>query len=229
MVGVSPPPSSVLGPSPATRDGRLSSLRSAYRPRLSQPVSLVLDIGQGAGLAGASGVRPFLPPLLAGALARADAGIDFDGSGWQFLESPAFLLAVVALAIAAYGAERSAANRRAVAAASALLAATLGALLFAGALAAGGHAAAPGIAAGIVCAVLALAAVGGLLDRAAVRLDRGSAGLLVVYADAAALALAALAIFVPPATFLALAAFALLLVRGRRAEGRKYAGLRILR
>ena len=50
------------------------------------PMSLFLDIGQGAGLAGATGVRPFLPPLLAGALAREDAGIDFDGTDWSFLE-----------------------------------------------------------------------------------------------------------------------------------------------
>src|SRR3712207_6918237 len=39
-------------------------------------VSLATDIGQGAGLASASGVRPFLPPLLAGALARGDIGVD---------------------------------------------------------------------------------------------------------------------------------------------------------
>ena len=31
---------------------------------------------------------PFLPPLLAGALARGDVGIDFDGTDWSFLESP---------------------------------------------------------------------------------------------------------------------------------------------
>ena len=103
-------------------------------------MSLVLDIGQGAGLAGATGVRPFLPPLLAGALARGDIGIDFDGTGWQFLESPGFLLVVLALAVISYGAERSGANRRAMAIGTAVLAAVLGALLFAGSLAEGGDA-----------------------------------------------------------------------------------------
>ena len=63
---------------------------------------------------------------------EADAGIDFDGSGWQFLESPGFLLAVVALAAASYGAERSGANKQMVARATAVAAVVLGALLFAG-------------------------------------------------------------------------------------------------
>src|SRR2546423_15388106 len=65
-------------------------------------MSLFLDIGQGAGLASASGVRPFLPPLLAGALARGDIGLDFDGTGYHFLEAPGFLLAVLPLAVVAY-------------------------------------------------------------------------------------------------------------------------------
>jgi hypothetical protein len=192
-------------------------------------MSLFLDIGQGAGLAGSAGVRPFLPPLLAGALARGDLGIDFDGTGWAFLESPGFLLAVLALAVASYVAERSGANRRAVAAGSALVAVVLGALLFAGSLAEGGHSALPGIVAGAACALLAYVAIGGLLVRVARRLDDAAARLLTVYADLTALLLAALSIFLPPLAFLALAAFVVLLIRSRREKGRKYAGLRILR
>jgi hypothetical protein len=72
-------------------------------------------------------------------------------------------------------------------------------------------------------------AVGGLLERARGRLDPGAASLLPLYADGAAILLATLAVFAEPAGFLALAAFVFLLVGGRREEGRKYAGLRILR
>ena len=57
---------------------------------------------QGAGLASATGVRPYLPPLLAGALARGDIGIDFDGTDFGFLESTAFLAAVLVLAVVAF-------------------------------------------------------------------------------------------------------------------------------
>jgi hypothetical protein len=192
-------------------------------------VSLVLDIGQGAGLGGASGVRPFLPPLLAGAMARGDLAIDFDGSGWEFLESPGFLLAIFALALLWYGAERSGTNRAALGVAAPLLGAALGALLFAGSLAEGGREAWPGLIGGALCAALAFAAVAPLLDRARGRLDAGAAGLLSLYAEGAALALAAIAILLPPVSFLALAAFLLLLAKGRREGDRKYAGLRVLR
>jgi hypothetical protein len=105
----------------------------------------------------------------------------------------------------------------------------LGALLFGGSLAAEGHSAVPGVVAGAAVALLAYVAVGGLLDRAARRVDEGAAGLLTVYADAGALALAALAIFAEPVAYVAVAAFVLLLVRGRQQGERKYAGLRILR
>jgi hypothetical protein len=192
-------------------------------------MSLYMDIGQGAGLAGATGVRPFLPALLTGAMARGDAAIDFDGSGWQFLESPGYLLAVFVAALLWYGAERSGANaawRRPVALA---LGIAFGAVLFAGSLAAGGNDAWPGLVAGPLCALLAHASLGGLFERAAGRLEEGAGNLLALYAEGAALGLALVAILFPPLAFLALAGFLLLLVRGRREEDRKYAGLRILR
>jgi hypothetical protein len=198
-------------------------------------MSLFLDIGTGAGLAGGTGVRPFLPPLLAGALARGDVGIDFDDTDWSFLESPGFLLAVLALAVIAYLAERSAADRSPpgargpLAIAAGVLGLVLGAFLFAGAMADGGEQSWIGLVAGPVCAALGWFAVGGLLERARRRLEGGAAALVGVYAEVAALVITALAIFLPPVSYLVLAAFVVLLLGGRRREGEKYAGLRVLR
>ena len=194
-----------------------------------------MDIGTGAGLASATGVRPYLPPLLTGALARSDTGIDFSGTDWSFLESPVFLGAVLLVGLAAYGLERSEAGasgsqgRRPVVIFSGIVGVVLGALLFAGALADGGEASWIGLVAGPLCAALGWLAIGGLVERARTRLDSGAAALITVYADIAALALAALAIFVPPLSFLALIGFVVLLAGGRRREGEKYDGLRILR
>jgi hypothetical protein len=198
-------------------------------------MSVFMDIGTGAGLAGATGVRPYLPPLLTGALARSDTGIDFSGTDWSFLESPVFLGAVLLVGLAAYGLERSEAGasgsqgRRPVVIFSGIVGVVLGALLFAGALADGGEASWIGLVAGPLCAALGWLAIGGLVERARTRLDSGAAALITVYADIAALVLAALAIFVPPLSFLALIGFVVLLAGGRRREGEKYAGLRVLR
>jgi Domain of unknown function (DUF4126) len=192
-------------------------------------MSAFLDTTTGMGLAGSTGVRPYLPPLLAGALARSDTGIDFDGTDWHFMESTGFLAAVLALAVIMYVVERSGPNRRAVEVFSGTMGLVLGAMLFAGALADGGSASWPGLIAGAVCAALGWRAVGNLLERTRARLDTGAAALLTVYADVVALALAAIAIFVPPVSILAILAFIVLLAGGRRREGEKYAGLRVLR
>ena len=215
----------------------LTSRAAGYRP-FDAAMSLFLDISTGAGLASAGGVRPYLPPLLAGGLARGDIAIDFDGTDFSFLESTAFLAAVVVAGVAAFLLERSAANRRRVGERggrspedllAGALALVLGALLFAGALADGGHPVWVGLVFGPLCAALGWVAVGGLVERVRNRLEPDQAALLTAYADLAALLLAAIAAFVPPLSLLAIPAFVVLLAGGRRREGRKYAGLRILR
>src|SRR5688500_20344300 len=59
-------------------------------------MDFVFDLMQGAGLAAAIGIRPLLPVLLAGALASADLGLDFEGTAFAFLEEGWFLLLVTA-------------------------------------------------------------------------------------------------------------------------------------
>ena len=187
-------------------------------------MSLLLDIGQGSGLASASGVRPFIPPVLAGSLGRADLGVNFSGGDFAFLESIPFIAAMVVLAIAAYVV-------RMPPPVLAACAVSLGALLFAGSLTEGGRDGWIGLPLGAACAALALYASAGFFARARARLDSGGSGsgLLSAYGDLIALALAAISVALPPLAFVAVAAFILLLVRGRSAEERKYEGLRILR
>ena len=106
----------------------------------------------------------------------------------------------------------------------------LGALLFAGVLAAADRSAIPGLMAGA-----AVRAAGATPRWAACWSEPGGGstparrGCSPSTRTLAALVLAAVAIFVEPVAYLALAAFVLLLVRGREQGERKYAGLRILR
>jgi hypothetical protein len=203
-------------------------------------MSAFIDFSTGAGLASSTGVRPYLPALLAGALARGDIGIDFGGTNFDFLESTAFLGVLVVIAAAAFLLERADAHRRGadpdaragrgpVEIAAGAMGVVLGALLFGGALADGGYATLAGILLGPVCAALGWFAVGGLIERVRARIERDQAALLTAYADAAALFLAAIAIFVPPLALLGIPVFIVLLLGGRRRDGEKYAGLRILR
>jgi len=196
-------------------------------------VTLFLDICLGIGLALAVGLRPFLPALLVGALASGDVGIDFDHTDVAFVEDPLFLLALVLGVVALVTAERRLGPERVerspyggVLAVSALI---LGALLFGGALADDGYALVPGLAGGVACAALALAAARSLFQRTRARLDPDAARALPLYGEAAALVLAGLAVLAPPVSLPALAFLAWLLLGQRRRGERKYAGLRILR
>jgi hypothetical protein len=183
---------------------------------------MFFDIGQGTGLASASGVRPFLPPILAGALGRADLGVNFSGGDFAFLESIPFIAALAVLAIASHVFEFPPPLLPAAAIG-------LGAVLFAGSLTEGGRDGWIGLPLGAACAAVAWYASAGFFARARARLGPEGSGFLEAYADLVALSIAFVSIVIPPLAFGALAAFVLLLFRGRAADERKYEGLRILR
>jgi hypothetical protein len=196
-------------------------------------VHLVFDIFQGIGMAGAVGIRPFLPSLAVGALAAGGIQIDFAHTDFSFLQSAPFLLGMavgaVLLAMIEWrlGAERAQPGPLALIVAIASLA--LGALLFAGSLCRGGYAIWPGLVGGVICAAVGVLATRPLLARVRARLDQESRGALPLFVEAAALVAAVLSVLLPPVGVIVLALLLWLLIAGRGAGEQKYAGLRILR
>jgi hypothetical protein len=195
-------------------------------------VHLFLDICQGIGLACAVGIRPFLPALLACALAAGNVGVDFQHTDFSFLEQPWFLLVLVVGAVALVIVERrfgaESVERPPVGYVVLASAVALGILLFAGSLADRGEATWPAIF-GAACAILSYVAIRSLLARTRSRLDAAAAVALSAYAEATALVAALLSVVLPPLGLVVLVLLATLAVTGRRREGQKYAGLRILR
>jgi hypothetical protein len=191
-------------------------------------------IGLGLGLAGACGLRPYLPALLAGALGSSGAlAVGFGHGDFRFLQSTWWLLALAAVLVAAYLLQLRVGPERFDAIASGAIAAhaiALGALLFAGTLAAHGDAWWPGLLAGAGVAGLARRAAGPVIAGARARLpDRAAREALTLYLDAASLLLAAVVALAHPLGYLTTALFALFLARSRARAGEKHAGLRILR
>jgi hypothetical protein len=165
-------------------------------------------------------------------MARGDLGVDFDGTDYEFLESIPFLTGLLLINVVGVLSDRFA-PRRAVVWPLVAVSIVLGALLFAGSLAEQDYASAPGLAAGAACVLLAFAAaqafLGGARARLAARGEDESADYLNYFADGAAVALAALAVLVPPVSYVALAFCAWILIERRRRGARKYEGLRVLR
>ncbi len=193
-------------------------------------MQLLIDILQGAGLAGAAGMRPILPALVAGALATADVGIDYEGTPFAFMESSLWLLVITVVLLVAFAlARRIDMTAGPIDAAMQGVSIGIGALLFAATLADNTDMWWPGLLAGGLCAALANAATRSLVGRVRVRLDSEARGALPVYLEGTAVLLAGLSVVVAPISVLALGFFAFMLRGGRRREGEKYAGLRILR
>jgi len=194
-------------------------------------MDFALDLLQGVGIAAAIGIRPFLPVLLAGALAAANLGVDFSGTDFAFLEEWPFLLAVLLVVGGIeYGVRRRGADEPpALVYGLAAVAVVLGALLAAGSLADRGHSIIPGVVLGAAAALLGFLAARSLFGRVRRRLDSEAAGALPIYAEGAALAAAGLSILFPPLALLVVGGLGWMLSGGRRREGEKYAGLRVLK
>jgi Domain of unknown function (DUF4126) len=193
---------------------------------------LLFDIFTGLGVAAAVGIRPFLPALVVGGLAAGSVQIHFKHTSLSFLQSWPFLLAVVIAGLVIVVAERRFGftdERRPMLALLGVISAGLGALLFAGSLARGHYTWWPGLIGGALCAGIGMLATYPLFARVRARLDREAAAALPLYAEAIAILLAALSVVAPPAGLIGLLALGWLLTAGRRREGQKYAGLRILR
>jgi hypothetical protein len=193
---------------------------------------MFLDICQGLGLGAASGIRPFLPAILVGIFATADAGVDFEGTGFNFLESPIWIAAMAVLLVLSFVLARRD-QPGAVDQAVAFISGIVGALLFAGSLADHGRESAGwvtlGVLAGAAAAWIGNAVVRDLGGRTAKRLDAQARRALPLWFEGVALLLAALSVALPPVSLVAVPLLVWLLVGGRRREGGKYAGLRILR
>jgi hypothetical protein len=192
-------------------------------------MDLFLAISQGIGTSLAAGVRALLVPLFVGAMARADAVVDFEHTGFEFLESIWWLALLLALVVAAFALDRS--DVEIPDGVWAVVAMGLGGLLFAGVLEDEGYFGTAGLVPGIVCALLgflaARAFLGGAADRLAARGE--SAGTIRTLGDLGAIVLAALALLVPPISYVAVAFCLYVLAARRRRAGEKYEGLRILR
>src|SRR5918998_1989721 len=150
-------------------------------------MDLLLDLLQGAGIAAAIGIRPFLPILLVGALAAGDLGIDFDGTDLVFLEqAPALAIVLVLLAISTYAVRRAGPEAPELPPWAYILgtfAVAMGMLEAAGSLADRDHPIVPGLILGTLCAFLGYAASRDLLARTRKRLDPDAASALTLYAE----------------------------------------------
>jgi uncharacterized membrane protein len=195
-------------------------------------MKLVLDILQGLGVASATGLRPFLPAILTGALATADLGVDFDGTSFAFLESPIWLLVLVIALVASIFVRKVLETPRGDAALAGI-GIGLGALLCAASIDDRHSTWWYGLIAGGAIALLASTVSRSLFGRVRARFasagDASAAAALPFYGEVAGAVVAGASILFPPLAIVAIGFLIALLVTGRRRSDQKYAGLRILR
>lgn len=212
-------------------------------------MDLFLAICQGLGLALAIGIGGAIAALFVSMMGSLEAGIDPDGTDFGFITATWFLGALLALSVLTVLARGREAARLPVVA----LLAAAGAVAAAASLAEQGETAWPGLILGAVAAGLAAFVATDVLDGALRRAQSAGAGkggvsrdappgaetpetpeadaanVLIVGFAVAGVALAALALFLPPVSLLAAIALVAVALGRRRKAGEKYEGLRILR
>ncbi len=195
-------------------------------------MDLFYGICQGLGLALAIGIGGALAALFASMMGSFEAGFHPDGTDFSFITATWFLIALLALVVLTVIARGREVARYPLVA----LLAAAGAIAFAASLAEEGETAWPGLIAGAIATALAALVASDILD-GAIRRARGSrseaagdaANTLIITFAVAGIVLAALALYLPPASIVAAIALAALALGRRRKAGEKYEGLRILR
>ena len=195
-------------------------------------MDLFLAICQGLGLALAIGIGSALAALFVSVMGSLEAGFNPDGTDYEFLGATWFLIALLALVVLAMLARGREAARYPLVA----LLAAAGAIAFAASLAEEGETAWPGLVAGAIVTALAAVVAMDILDGAIARAKAAgteeaddAANTLIIGFAFGGMAIAALALYVPPVSLVVAATLAALVLGRRRKAGEKYEGLRILR
>ena len=192
-----------------------------------------MAICQGLGLALAVGIGGPLVGLFIAAMGAMEAGINPEGSSFEFLTDTWFLVLLIALVVLAVVAR----SREVLKLPSLAGIAAIGAIVFAASLAEGDYAWWPGLIAGalvaIPTAIIASDILGGAIERA-----RGAepgtpaadaANMMIIVFVTSGIVLAGLSLFAPPAAIPFAVAVGYLALTRRRKADEKYEGLRILR
>jgi hypothetical protein len=172
-------------------------------------------------------------------MAHEDAGVNFTGTSWAWMESWAFLGILALLYVAFWIMDRGGKSEvirpggRAMEVSAAYIGscAIAGALLFAGSLADGGESSVPGIFAGAIIGFIGYLALGRLFMRANQRLfAAGDPGVLLgLGRDLLTIVVTVVVVLTNWVGYAVFVAALILLAGARRREGDKYEGLRVLR
>jgi hypothetical protein len=196
-------------------------------------VDLFLEICQGLGLALAVGIGGPIAALFIAMMGSMSAGIDPDGSEYDFLDATWFLITLLALVVIVMLAR----NRPSLRVPTLAVLAAIGAIVSAASFAENGDVSWPGLIIGALGAAFAASVTYDVLEGAIGRAkgnepgsrEADAANVLIIGFVAAGIVLAAVCLFIPPVSLVALAALVYLAVSRRRKADEKYEGLRILR